>query len=290
MPFFANTHQPASMWRIRFFMFFMMLAVSLSSRGEDLTLPKSASFSFVVIGDTRSGTRNKLSPIFLTSIAEINRLSPAFVFNLGDFIEGGTSDPEVLQREWDTFQSALNRFEMPIYLAAGNHDIWNKQSQEIYERRFGKTYFSFDYNGSCFIVLCTDLAGEIDRITGQQLAWFEQKLEQRSHAEHGNEVQPIFVLMHKPLWFTKSWMEVVHPLLVKYDVDVVFASHWHRYAKMTRDGIRHVVTGGGGAYMHPPITKGSFHHYLFVTVRQGKTKIAVIKPGNILSEDVLEGK
>jgi 3',5'-cyclic AMP phosphodiesterase CpdA len=284
MPFFANTRQPASIWRIRFFTFFIMLSVSLSSRGEDLKVPKSASFSFVVIGDTRSGTRNKLSPIFLMSIAEINRLSPAFAFNLGDFIEGGTSDPEVLEREWETFQSALNKFEMPLYLAAGNHDIWDKQSQEIYERLFGKTYFSLDYNGSCFIVLCTDLAGEIDRITGQQLAWFEQKLKQTK----GDG--PIFVLMHKPLWFTKSWGEAVHPLLVKYDVDVVFASHWHRYAKMTRDGIRHVVTGGGGAYMHPPITKGSFHHYLFVTVRQGKTKIAVIKPGNILSEDVLEGK
>jgi 3',5'-cyclic AMP phosphodiesterase CpdA len=244
--------------------------------------PKPPSFSFVVIGDTRSGVRNKLSPIFLTSIAEINRLSPVFVFNLGDFIEGGIRRLEILQREWDIFRTALDQFEMPVYLAAGNHDIWDAQSQQIYEQHFGKTYFSFDYNGSHFIVLCTDLTGEKGRITGDQLAWFRQDLEQI------RKEQLLFVLIHKPLWFLKSWTEEIHPLLVKYGVDVVFASHWHRYAKMTRDGIRHIVTGGGGAYMHPPITKGSIHHYLFVTVAVDNIKIAVIQPGSILSEDFLE--
>ncbi len=239
-------------------------------------------FSFAVIGDTRSGVRNELSSIFLTSIAEINLLQPVFAFHLGDFIEGWTKQAEIVHGEWDIFQGALERFEMPVYLAAGNHDIWDAQSQQIYEGRFGKTYFSFDYNGAHFIVLCTDLAGEADRIAGDQLAWFRQDIEQTM------QEQPVFVLMHKPLWFTKSWMEGIHPLLVKHGVDIVFASHWHRYAKMTRDGIRHIVTGGGGAYMHPPLTKGSIYHYLYVTVTEGGIKIAVIKPGSILSEDFLE--
>ncbi|MCZ6677651.1 MAG: metallophosphoesterase [Candidatus Poribacteria bacterium] len=242
----------------------------------------SSPFSFVVMGDTRSGVRNELSPIFLISIAEINRLSSVFVFNLGDLIEGGKSTPEVLQREWDVFQSALDQFEMPVYLAAGNHDMWDAQSQQIYEARFGETYFSFEHGGAHFTVLCTDLAGEIDRISGKQLAWFQRDLESTRRE------QPLFVLMHKPLWFTKSWMEEIHPLLIKHGVDVVFASHYHRYGKVTRDGIRHIVTGGGGAYMHPPLTKGSIHHYLFVTVADGETKIAVIKPGSILSEDFLD--
>jgi predicted phosphodiesterase len=257
---------------------FISLLILLDGNTAAATPP----FSFAVIGDTRSGVRNELSPIFLTSIAEINRLSPAFVFNLGDFIEGGTKDAEILETEWETFESAVKRFEMPVYLAAGNHDIWDKQSQQIYEKRFGETYFSFEHHGAYFIVLCTDLAGEVDRITGKQLAWFQRELEKTAPK------QPVFVLLHKPLWFTKSWREQIHPLLMKYGVDVVFASHWHRYAKMTRDGIRHIVTGGGGAYMHPPLTKGSFHHYLFVTVKAGRIKIAVIQPGRILSEDVLE--
>ena len=175
---------------------------------------------------------------------------------------------------------------MPFYLAAGNHDIWDKQSQQIYEERFGKTHFSFDYNGSHFIVLCTDLAGEVDEITGNQLAWFRGDLQ--ANAQTNDVNKPTFVLLHKPLWYTKSWIEDIHPLLVEFRVDVVFASHWHRYAKVTRDGIRHIVTGGGGAYMHPPITKGSFHHYLFVTVSNSEIIVAVIKPGHILSEDFLE--
>jgi predicted phosphodiesterase len=207
-----------------------------------------------------------------------------FVLHLGDFIVGETQNPEILHREWDVFQSALNQFEMPVYLATGNHDIWDAQSQQIYEGRFGKTYFSFDYNGSHFIVLCTELTGEVDRITGNQLAWF------RGELERTKKEQKVFVLMHKPLWFTKSWMEEIHPLLIKHGVDVVFASHWHHYARMTRDGIRHIVTGGGGAHLHPPFTKGSFYHYLYVTVTGDAVKIAVIKPGSILSEDFLEEK
>ena len=206
------------------------------------------------------------------------------MFDLGDFIEGGQRKPEVVQREWDIFQSALDLFEMPVHLAAGNHDIWSAQSQRIYEDRFGQPYFSFDHNGAHFIVLCTDLAVEVDRIAAAQLAWFHEDIAQTRKA------QPVFVLMHKPLWFTKSWLKDIHPLLVKHGVDVVFASHYHRYDKMTRDGIRHIVTGGGGARMHPPLTKGSIHHYLFVTVADGAIKVAVIKPGNILSEDFLDKK
>lgn len=259
----------------------ILVALAVMPAWGDASQPP---FSFVVIGDTRSGVRNELSPIFLTSIAEINRLSPAFAFNLGDFIEGEKGTPEVLQREWDVFQQALDQFEMPVYLAAGNHDIWDAQSQGIYQARFGQLYFSFDYNGAHFIVLCTDVADEADLIAGDQLAWFQKDLAQT------RKEQPVFVLMHTPLWYTKAWMDDIHPLLVKYGVDVVFASHWHRYAKMTRDGIRHIVTGGGGAYMHPPLTKGSIHHYLFVTVANGAINIAVIKPGNILSEDFLDEK
>ena len=270
----------------RFLCWLILLGVLSCCFAADQTRAEQIPFSFVVLGDTRSGTRNEVSPIFLTSIAEINRLSPAFVFDLGDFIEGGKSDSEILGKEWDMFQEALDRFEMPFYLAAGNHDIWDKQSQQIYEKRFGETYFAFDYNGSHFIVLCTDLAEEVDEITGDQLAWLRDDVQ--AHAQTDNGRKPTFVLLHKPLWYTKSWIEEIHPLLIDYGVDVVFASHWHRYAKMTRDGIRHIVTGGGGAYMHSPITKGSFHHYLFVTVSNGEIKVAVIKPGSILSEDFLE--
>ena len=76
-------------------------------------------------------------------------------------------------------------------------------------------------------------------------------------------------------------MQTVHPLLKNYKVDVVFGGHWHQYLAQKIDGMRYVTTGGGGGelggYKVPPEALGRFYHYLIVTVRDGKTRIAVVK-------------
>jgi hypothetical protein len=54
-----------------------------------------------------------------------------------------------------------------------------------------------------------------------------------------------------------------------------------------RDGVRYVISGGGGAEISEPGEEGGFEHYLLVRVRGEDVSWAVIRPGSVLPEDVM---
>lgn len=243
-------------------------------------------YRFVVMGDNRHNKPVVMPDTYELIIGEVNLLKPAFVVLCGDLILGYTDNDSLIREEWREFKEVTGRFQMPYYLVVGNHDVWDESSQAIYKEECGDLYYSFDYKGSSFIMIDTELAGETDYITGEQLDWLELKLEEKRGARH------ISVFMHKPLWTFegepgKAWNEQVHPLLLKYGVDDVFAGHDHAYYIDYRDGIRYVVSGGAGAPIGEHPESGDFHHYLLCTVEDDATTIAVIKPGNITSEEVV---
>ena len=49
---------------------------------------------------------------------------------------------------------------------------------------------------------------------------------------------------------TKVLLQLLHPLFVKYGVDVVFNGS-HSYTRAEKDGIQYLVSGGGGAELIP---------------------------------------
>ena len=264
-------------------------------------------FTFVVMGDNRtpwgrSATVKspEVSPVFVELIEQVNLTSPDLVLITGDLI-GGHTEPEAVIREWDAFDEAIERFNAPCYMVVGNHDIWNNWSRELYVKRYGPEWYSFNHKGAHFIVLSTEVAGQAPRIAGDQLAWLKKDL-----AEHSG-YKPTYVFGHQPLWgyggtmadwvgrtrqdaMYDSWMRDVHPVLKKYGVDTVFGGHWHQYIFEEIDGIRYVVTGGGGAEIggaEAPEWRGRFYHYVIATVRDGQTRIAVAKRGGVAPDDVV---
>jgi len=246
-------------------------------------------FRFVVMGDNRpagGGDPVTQPDAFLGMIQEINLLDPDFVVIVGDLILGGTTDTDLLNREWDAFDDAIAGFNMPVYLLPGNHDTTNQIAENVYIERYGKLYYSFDHKGSHFVLLDSDKCGSVNNITGEQLEWLKTDLEQRKNADH------IFVFLHKPLSEMKSnWNDVAHPILAEYGVDTVFAGHDHQYRKIgTLDGVRYVVTGGAGAPLYGPELLGGFYHYAHVTVRGPEIKLAVVKAGAVKSEDYVTGE
>ena len=271
-----------------FLLLFPMLAWS---GGEDLR--------FIVMGDCRppGGSKDVIAPsaVYLQNIRETNLLDPDFVIIVGDLIMGYVSgDDEKVIREWDAFDKANELYEAPFRLVVGNHDVWDKPSEAIYQQRYGDLYYSFDAGGCHFIVLnsedktvvADDDTRTTDKIVGKQLEWLKKDLE----AHKGKKT---FVSLHKPLWHesyeeSSNWNKDVHPLLAKYDVDTVFAGHWHIYMKSdVRDDVRYIITGGAGAEIGTNEATGAFYHYLMVTVRGEKTTIAVIKTGSVCSEDIV---
>ncbi len=243
-------------------------------------------FSFVAIGDTRHYSRIAQPQAYRDNIKQINRIRPRpeFVVNLGDLILGH-ADRDMTIWEWEEFDRVTAKLKPPLYLVAGNHDVWDEHSLALFIERYGPTYYSFDHRGSHFVILCSELPVEDGHIAGAQLEWLAADLQKHADAEH------IFVFLHRPLWVShrgmarSGWNEHVHPLLAKYGVDVVFASHDHEFKNYgVQDGVQYYVTGGGGA----PLVAGAFYHFMLTTVDGAEVSSVVIDTkGNMLPHDVV---
>lgn len=128
---------------------------------------------------------------------------------------------------WDSAQTDLNKFTMPIYIAAGNHDI----GQE-FVNRFGDYYFSFQKNGDLFIVLAPGLNSW--NIIGNQLTFLQNTLD-----SNHNNVKNIFIFLHELIWWSPenkynhvkinyephypgstNFESTVKPLLLSYDNNI----------------------------------------------------------------------
>ncbi len=226
-------------------------------------------FSFVVIGDNRSGddTYKKL-------VSMIMERKPDFVVNTGDMIKTPGN-----KQEWAKFWEMSKPITVPYFLAVGNHDAHPKapRSEKTYKEQVdlpgNELYYSFTAGNSLFIVLDSFLDDQEKRITGEQLKWLEGILA-NSNQKHK------FVFLHHPLYTDLGKGHHAHDsldkypesrdgleaLFVKYKVDAVFAGHEHYYERRNVDGIIHIITGGGGAPIYDKEEYGGFNHFVVVTV------------------------
>jgi len=245
-------------------------------------------YSFVTLGDNRSGVPIVQPQAYRDIIGQVNRLRPRpeFVVIVGDLILGYVDDRELAVQEWEEFDRVTATFEPPVYLVPGNHDIWDEESYALYKERYGPTYYSFDHGADHFIILSSEEPGEVNTIAGAQLEWLARDLEAHRDAEH------TFVFLHRPLWGShrgmagSGWGENVHPLLARYGVEAVFAGHDHEFVNYgTRDGVQYYVTGGAGA---PTSGIGGFHHFMVTTVApEGVSSVVIDTEGNVLPDDVV---
>ena len=236
-------------------------------------------FQFVVMADSQPSEAGVMAEVFKTIIAELNLLRPAFAIDCGDLIKGG--EPDLLEMEWDAFFEVIGRCQVPFFTLIGNHDVSTRISEEVWKQCHGPLWYSFDYGNSHFIALD---AMEMDvgpNIGPAQLEWLRNDLAQ-TNARH------IFVFVHVPFWndSTSNWDEV-HAILRQYPTRAVFAGHVHRYMRFEpRDGIEYFLVGGAGP-RNDDLVSGSFSHYVLVQVAGEEVRLAVIRPGNILSPDIV---
>lgn len=106
---------------------------------------------------------------------------------------------------------------------------------------------------------------------GRQLAWLETEL--------GKGFKHKFVFLHRPLFPTifgtgycldryPVERDRLHQLFVKHGVALVMSGHQHLYNRSEKDGVLYVITGGGGAQLHPFTGDSSgFMHYIVAKKR-----------------------
>ncbi|MGZ4055323.1 MAG: metallophosphoesterase family protein [Bacteroidia bacterium] len=149
----------------------------------------SKSYSFIVSGHFHGGSTNISTfpaSTILAGIDTLNALKPAFLISLGDlFLDVNDVYIEHYQK------SFFSKLQMPLYNAVGNHDVGNGN---MYEKIYGKTFFSFKIQSEFFIVLNTELND--GSIKDEQLAFFKNALNEA----HAKEIKNIFILSHRPVW------------------------------------------------------------------------------------------
>ncbi len=239
-------------------------------------------FDFVACGDTRSAEPVVLPKAFYAMIGEWNTLKPAFVIDSGDLILGGPLSE--LDAMWAEFEKAVGTCSVPFFPVPGNHDV-NKDPEVVgrYEDRIGPLAYAFSYGNSRFVILNSEDATELGRLSDAQLDWLKEDLD-------ATRATNIFLFLHQP-FFAQDWdahwagaAEVIkgHP------VKVVFGGHEHLYRDYgTRDGVRYVISGGGGAENTAPEKEGGFPHYLWVRVRGDRVDWSVIRPGAIFPSNLV---
>jgi UDP-2,3-diacylglucosamine pyrophosphatase LpxH len=259
-------------------------------------------FTFAVMGDTRPiGPLNfDLAPAAKRIVEEINLINPALVFHTGDLVWARGEPEEVVAKEFATAFELFGTIEAKVYYVPGNHDysVQPFAAEEFLRLTGQKEYFSTDYEGVHFIILNTELPGEVASVTGEQLEWLEADLEENE------EARAIFVFMHRPVFGRqKDVVDVdattppgdykrmggryisdiqnyaeIAGLFARHKVTAVVAGHQHLFYRTEHKGVPYYVVGGGGAEFDTSPDEGGFFNYLVVNVTDEGTKTYVMEP------------
>jgi len=272
--------------------------------GSFTTMPaaKISTFTFAVWGDSQHWPQR-----FGKIASGIMAVKPAFAVAVGDY-EGNGS----VAAQWEEQLFVPGRqllANVPVFFTVGNHDYGFKGEDGDYApdspglKNFtdsfrnpagNRTYYSFDYGNSHFIVL--------DAIVGRtfstfgvvpgtaQYDWLVKDL------ESARSFSNVFVFLHAPP-YSVCWdkdyydgepavREHLVPLFEKYGVRAVFSGHSHAYERGAYNGVGYIVTGGGGGTLDDVVHKKwkqiqvhSFvHHFMKVSVEGDFVVLEAISP------------
>jgi 3',5'-cyclic AMP phosphodiesterase CpdA len=236
-------------------------------------------YRFVIFGDTRSNHDDHGSVVDRI-VAE----GPAFLLHTGDLVGDGTSESN-----WATFfdvEGTLLR-DVTLYPALGNHEANGARYLELFAPPDDlapgtENYYAFTY--ATVAVLMLDLYLSDFGPGSAQYTWLEDTLQ--AFAADPSIHLRIVALHHGPYdsGSHESNLAVrddLTPLFETYGVDAVFSGHDHMYERSTVNGVKYVVTGGGGAPLYSvpgdwwTEESGSVLHYVVVDVEGPRADVVV---------------
>jgi 3',5'-cyclic AMP phosphodiesterase CpdA len=254
-------------------------------------LDNTTEFTFAAYGDTRTNytKHGEIAAAILTH-------NPRFTINSGDLVENG-DDAEMWKKFFLTARPLLaNTVYLPV---VGNHEHntnyftsifpWTKGNGDVAD----DTY-SLIYGGVRMIFL--NSTRNIDK----QTKWLENYLKTT-----GDGINWTIVTTHYPPYSSsnrngdKTLREKWVPIFEKYKVDVVFAGHDHFYERSEKNGVKYIITGGGGAPLYDvEVTNNPYrnfsakvYHFVIVDVKQESMTIKMMKVnGEVGDETVIDKK
>ncbi len=245
----------------------------------------SAPFRFVIYGDTRT-QRHRHAEV----IRAIAREGAEFVVHTGDLVSDGRDEDD-----WqDFFDAGTPLFRnVPLVPVIGNHEVQGRGSGVANYRR----YVHLDESGPSPELDAVVRYGDVrvvltcsyDDWSGPSRDWLDAEL-----AKARREVPAgwVFVVMHEgprssgPHGDNEDLRNNgVERLLRRHRVDLVISGHDHAYERGEDDGLRFLVSGGGGAPTYPrravrssTLSFASAYHYVRVDVEREQVKFTALRP------------
>lgn len=232
-------------------------------------------FEFAVIGDAEPGRislhrrmLNRPSVAFQTQLSRIASMPLDFVIQLGDFVTRATA------RNFLTFFRTLSAsgLTQPFLTVIGNHDRHKPRGQahsNLYRSIFGATNYTFDRGGARFIFL--DNSGH--RLTYWQLLWLDKVLKPEKRKLVFLHIPPITPeTIAATSWllrfsgFRKGAEDFIR-IVTERKVDRVYMGHVHGLGVAELNGVRYVLSGGGGSPLWPGLSAWLMRIHHFITVR-----------------------
>lgn len=152
-------------------------------------------FSFVQLCDTQLGMGGYEHDLKTLSqaVKQINELDCDFVVICGDLVNKADDS------SFTDFINITKGFNIPCYLAPGNHDVGNIPNDttlSYYRKTIGKDYYQFQHKNYSFIVTNTQLwKANVDIESEKHDNWFKETLKAQNSKQY-----PIFVIGHYPLY------------------------------------------------------------------------------------------
>lgn len=237
-------------------------------------------YRFIVMGDSHVKAENtdddSINVVFKRHLKAIQILDPKplFMVIVGDFTDDG------LGGDYLTYSNLVSRWMaetgISVFSVPGNHDLQSENGFEYYSSFIGDLDYFYDWGIARFVCVNNvqhpgDQPGWDNlnyRIDESQMAFLEKVLDV--------EMSTKFVFCHIPIsrddTILKGCSEFKN-ILNKHNVTACWQGHWHGFNRFVLDGVRGIVSGGGGGEFHEPIiTKKSLnmfndrHHFLVVDI------------------------
>lgn len=157
-----------------------------------LSLPDAGSYHFIVTGHLHGASSSRSgfpASSFLANIDTLNKLQPAFMVSLGDLFLDVTEE-NIANYERCFFK----KINYPFFNVVGNHDV-----NDLYDKRFGRRFYSFTIGSEMFIFLDTE--ANDGSIVDQQYKFLEMHLQE---AGTNAGIKNVFVFSHRPVWAENS--------------------------------------------------------------------------------------
>ena len=269
-------------------------------------------FTFAVFSDLTGGERDR---VFEIAVAQLNLLRPELIMNVGDLIEGDSTDEAGLAAEWESFDERAGRARAPVFYAGGNHDLTGEMLRKVWASRYGPRYYHFVYKNVLFLVFDTEdntpeRMQEIFELRNEAIAVYKAEgweafskteyaaLPERSAGTIGPEqsayfqdvieanadVRWTFLFLHKPAW-QQEGEETFSAIEAELGDRpyTVFTGHVQAFGYEERNGRDYVrlATTGGEQF---PRAGRSADHVTLVTVDDDGVDIAHVLLSGILDK------